>query len=125
MEFEITFNDDNNFFVIKTSGDFDIYDFEKLAYQLLEDPNWEPGANCIFDYRMTDFTKVGLKAFVRSKTLHSINDQLIGDGKSALVMKDLSNLGLGRIYGGMTEPFVQTKFSVFSDYGKAQEWIME
>ena len=123
MEFEITFNEDDQFFIITTMGEFNIHDFENLAYQLLEDPNWKPGTNCIFDYRKTEFIKVGLKDFVRSKTLHSINDRLIGNGKSALVMKDLSNLGLGRIYGGMTEPFVETEFSFFTEYEKAYEWI--
>lgn len=125
MNYHITYDADSACFLITTEGAFDIGAFERLAVDLLENPSWVPGTNCLFDYRETDFTSTARTDLQTASRLHKNNKDLVGSGKSALVMTDGTNFGMGRMYQGMTEPGVATRFKVFTDIAAAKDWIAE
>jgi len=123
MNYDIKYNTGDNYFLIQTHGDFDINDFKELAIEMLTHTNWVPGANCLFDYRMTNMLGVARQDFENASAMHRENNSVVGNGKSALVMKDVGNYGMGRMYQNTTEGHVDTQFQIFSDYNHAKEWI--
>ncbi|NTW89275.1 MAG: hypothetical protein HGB26_09245 [Desulfobulbaceae bacterium] len=124
MEFLITIDDTHNFFLIETRGDFDLIDFQKLAAALLKNPSWRVGSNCIFDYRKTNFLAVSKEDLMAVTKMHEKNNSIIGKGKSAFIMKDIGNFGMGNMYKGRTEYYVDTKFEIFTDFDKAKKWMI-
>lgn len=123
MDYSIRYQGDRGFFEIKTRGPFSIDVFKSLASALLAHERWAPGTDCLFDYRDTDFTDVPTADFHEASLLHQVNNETIGKGRSALVMKPLGNFGLGRMYQGMTEIDVDTAFYVFTEYDDALAWL--
>lgn len=123
MTYTITYNSSEKTFEIETQGDFDVAVFKSLAAELLHHQQWQPGSNCIFDYRKTDFMQVDLKEFQAVSNLHQVNNALVGSGKSAFVMKSRSNFGMGRMYESITSPHVDTEFKIFTDIADARAWI--
>ena len=124
MKYSIQYDDVENFFCIKTIGEFSIEVFQDLVEELFSHKFWHPGANCLFDYRETDFLKVPIEELQRVSELHIKSNQIVGQGKSAFVMMNSSNYGMGRMYQGMTEFSVQTEFFIFTDFNKAKNWVI-
>ena len=123
MNYSIEFDAENDFFLIRTEGAFDIAVFCRLADELLSHSAWSPGKDCLFDYRKTDFVDSALEDLKTASNLHKSKNDLVGPGRSALVMTDITNFGMGRMYQGLTEPSVATRFRVFTDFAEAQSWI--
>jgi hypothetical protein len=124
MQYSIIFDDLNNYFFINTTGTFNVDIFSKLAKDLLTHPKWVTGSNCIFDYRNTDFIKTSTNELLSATNMHKRNNDIIGHGKSAFVMKDIANFGIGRMYQSLTEGNVDTSFYIFTDINKAIDWVM-
>lgn len=125
MEYDITFDRDKNYFYIKTMGDFSINDFFNLADDLLNREDWQTHSDCLFDYRETSFLGVSSRELELATHKHSTENQIVGAGKSALVMRDINNYGMGRMYEGMTSPLVDVKFMVFTDMDEAVAWLTQ
>ena len=124
MNFSIKYEEIGAVFLIETEGDFNFDEFRTLNEQLFAEKNWKPGTKCIFDHRKTNFHAISNEDLERVAKYHIKNNDKIGNGKTALVMKDLGNYGIARMYEGNTEYRVDTKFMAFTDINKAKEWIM-
>lgn len=123
MDYTIEFNAADRYFLVTTHGEFSMSDFQKLAESLLHHENWATGVSCLFDYRKTNFLKVDRQELIQAASLHQQNDDAIGRGKSALVMADIGNFGMGRMYQGITDGMVQANFGVFLDFDEALSWL--
>ena len=124
MEYEIFYNFSNNFFTISTTGDLCVKSFSNLAEDLLYHRDWEPGTDCLFDFINTDFSKASRDELRLIALLHRQKEFLIGKGKSAFVMRDLCNFGMGRMYQGITEPTVSRIYGIFlHDLIGARSWL--
>lgn len=123
MTYAISYEEKPEYFLIETQGEFDIEDFNALAAELMAHPCWKPAIACLFDYRNTQFIRVRPEDLEKARVLHKANDSRIGKGRSALVMKDTGNYGVGRMYQGSTEFHVQTEFKIFTDIEEARSWV--
>lgn len=123
MKYEIKFQNPPGFFHIETKGAFCVATFRQLAEDLLAHREWKAGTHCLFNYLNTDFSKVSLEKFREISWLHYSQDNSIGSGKSAFVVKDDLNFGLGRMYQGMTEAHVSANFGTFRNLDDALAWI--
>lgn len=123
MDYTIASHPHANAFVITTRGAFDIHDFTRLADELLAHPDWQPGCQCLFDYRGTDFAAVQAVELRWAADLHAERNGRIGQGRAALVMKDLLDFGMGRMYEMSLGDRAAAELQVFRDIAEARRWI--
>lgn len=125
MHYSINYECEPDFFLVETQGNFNINSFRELAQELLTHEKWRPGAACLFDYRKSDFQDLSAEDLEKAKVMHQQNNEVIGKSRSALVMKNLVNFGIGRMYQGKTEFHVDTEFRIFTVIEDAVQWVTE
>lgn len=124
MKYQIRYDHSHNFFLIETEGDFCQKTFELLKKDLFANPNWQPGTDAIYDYRKTNFYKVSDEDFQRIEDSNEQQKKQLGNGKAALVMGDITNFGMGRLYENKHGNSIDIHFCVFTDFNKAYDWIV-
>ena len=120
MDYTIEYSD---FFYVQTENIFNIDDFIKLADDLLNHEQWQPGASCIFDYRKTSFEQIGADDLITAGQKHLVLNERIGPGKSALVFDRFLDFGKGRIYQNHYQNDFQSTVLITMDIEEALNWI--
>lgn len=110
-------------FVITVSGLFEVAEFPRVLDDLLAHPDWQVGCHCLFDYRAIDFSRLNQTAMRWAADQHAERDARIGNGRGALVVKNLADFGLGRMYEMAIEDRVSAQLRVFCDMAEARRYI--
>ena len=125
MDFEICFEDEKGYYVIKTSGETTPSDVQKSLRSVFSHQCWRPGMSIMFDNRREDLTKLSSYDIkLISLKFLKFNDQLAGS-KVALVMPGDLSYGLARMWELYTERTASFKTSVFRSIENASKWIAE
>ncbi len=80
--------------------------------------------NVLFDHRNLNFGLTDISVFKRASSNHEQNDERIGDGKAAILMKSLSDFGRGRQFELVSEGKVSAKLRIFRDEQEAVNWLV-
>lgn len=123
MDYTIASHPQANAFVVTIRSPFDVRCLASLADDLLAHADWQPGRHCLFDYRASDFSAVQAAELRWAADLHAERRERIGRGRFALVMRDLLDFGIGRMYELNVADRVETEIHVFRDFAEARRWI--
>ncbi len=125
MRYKIIYTDAADLLVVTTEGQMNAPDFIAMASSLLEHPDCLPGANVIFDHTALIFDGVSVDELEKIRAFHMENDERIGAGKSAIIVKAGSSGGWHKLWGQGQKIKAKNKVQVFEDYALALEWIQE
>ena len=109
--------------VVTTSGVFDVSDHVRMIQDIVTRPGWRPGTDVLFDHRALDFGEADLRAMYQAGDNHLRNDEHIGDGRAAILVRSLNDYTRGRQFELLTEGRVSATMSVFLDEAEARDWL--
>ncbi len=120
MNYKIIYAD---LLVVKTSGKMNADDFIKMAKDLLQHSQCLPNGNVLFDHTALEFNAVPAGDLRKIRAFHMRNEERIGNGKSAIVVK----IGLAKewhkLWSQGEKIKTGNKVQVFEDYNEAVNWI--
>jgi hypothetical protein len=86
-------------------------------------PGWRPGMDVLFDHRALDLGEADLRAMYQAGDNHRRNDERIGDGRAAILVRSLSDYSRGRQFELLTEGRISATLRVFMDEAEARDWL--
>lgn len=122
-EMRWTVDDAGSFVHIRTEGQFSADGHLRMARDILGRPFWSPGRDVLFDHRALSFRGVRFSDIREAADNHRAHDREIGDGRAAIVMKDLADYGVGRMFDGVTADSVHARLRIFLDLEEAIAWL--
>ncbi|MBU0469421.1 MAG: hypothetical protein KKD07_07395 [Candidatus Omnitrophica bacterium] len=124
MNFKITHVNSIEAFEVKTSGEVNADEFIVMAEMLLNQPEFTPNCNVIFDHTALNFNNLSCDDLQKIRTFHIVNEERIGRGKSSIVV----NVGLlsewHKIWSKGQKIKTRNKVQVFESYDDAVKWIV-
>jgi len=123
MNYKVTFVDAINLLVVKTSGKMNADDFIVMAKDLLQQPQCLPDGNVIFDHTVLEFNDVALDDLEKIRAFHMSNEDRIGSGKSAIIVKPGLSQEWHRLWSKGEKIKTANKVQVFENYNDAVNWI--
>jgi hypothetical protein len=110
---------------VVTGGDFTVGEQLKMIEDITSRDFWRPGMNVLFDHRKLDFGVTDINLIRKASDNHVKNNEKIGGGKAALLMKSLPDFARGRQFELLTESKVSAKLRIFKDEDEAVQWLIE
>ncbi len=125
MDWIAEFKKDKDFATVRTNGNFTLADHARMIEDIVSRDFWKPGTDILFDHRQLQFgfTTIGLMA--RASANHEKNDERIGDGKAAILMKSIADFGRGRQFEMIAADKVSARLKIFLDEESAVKWLLE
>jgi hypothetical protein len=96
-----------------------------MIEDLVSRPGWRPGTAALFDCRQVRFGDIGFNEVLEATSIHVSNDALIGNGKSAILMKSSADYGVGRQFQNVTGGRVSAQIRIFLDEAEALAWLLQ
>jgi hypothetical protein len=116
---------EKQFATVKTIGEFTVEDHARMVEDIVSQDFWEPGLDVLFDHRNLHFGFTTVEIMKRASANHERNDERIGDGKAAILMKSVVDFGRGRQFELVAADRVSAKLKVFMDEQEAVDWLLE
>lgn len=123
MKWTVEYKEKGRYVRVVTGGVFNVDDHGKMTEDILSREFWTPGMNVLFDHRKLDFGDTGFEAMREASQTHVKNDARIGDGRSAILMKSVSDFGLARQFEMLTDEQISADLHVFLDEKQALRWL--
>lgn len=106
-----------------TEGIFSSADHLKMIEDIVSRDFWQPGTNVLFDHRNLEFGETEVSIFREASSNHEKNDERIGDGKAAILMKSLADFGRGRQFELIANDKISAKIHIFLREKEAIKWL--
>lgn len=123
MHWTIEFERDRQLAVIRTSGRFNLRDYVAMTREILARDFWRPGMDTLFDHRALDFHDTGFETMSAVTRTHEGQDEQIGPGRCAIVMKDEADFGRGRMWENISQDRISVRSRIFTDLATARAWL--
>lgn len=123
MTWEI--EDGPRFVTVRTAGTFGVADHEAMVRDITSRDFWKPDRDVLFDHRALSWAGTGYDTMARVAQTHRAFDQLIGRGRAAMLMANMADYGVGRIFDGISSGVVEARMQAFVDEGAARAWLNE
>jgi hypothetical protein len=123
MHWTVEFPEGDDYAIVTTSGTFTAADHLRMIEDIVSHPGWRSGTNVLFDDRALDFSEADLRTMYEAGANHLRNDERIGSGKAAILMRSVSDYGRGRQFELLTADRVSATMAVFLDEAEAREWL--
>jgi hypothetical protein len=123
MNYKMTYLDPAGLLVVKTDGNMNADDFIAMAKDLLQHPQCVPNGNVIFDHTDLEFAGVPVGDLNKIRAFHMANEQRIGSGKSAIVVKSGLSGEWHRLWSQGEKIKTGNKVQVFEDLSDAANWL--
>ncbi len=123
MEWDIVFDASRGAAIVTTHGVFDDADNARMVADIVSRPEWRPGHPVLFDHRDMSFGTAGYRQMLTASDTHRAHDDRIGYARSALLMKSLSDFGVGRQFQHIVDG-VRAELAVFTDEDAAWAWLL-
>jgi hypothetical protein len=121
MQWTVDLSDDHA--TVTTVGRFNVEDHLRMIEEIVGHPDWRPGTDVLFDHRALSFDGADLGLMYRASANHLHNDERIGSGKAAILMRSLSDYGRARQFELLTADRVSATLCVFLDPAEALDWL--
>ena len=109
--------------IVTTSGTFSVADHLRMIDDIVGSAWWRPGTDVLFDHRGFNFGEADLRAMYEASSNHLRNDDRIGSGKAAILVRSLSDFGRGRQFEQLTEGRVSATMHIFLNEAEARGWL--
>jgi hypothetical protein len=123
MNYKITYTDSTDLLVVKTGGKMDANDFIAMAKDLLRHPHCLPNGNIIFDHTALEFNDVPVGDLQKIRAFHMSNEERIGSGKSAIVVKASLSKEWHKLWSRGQKIKTGNKVQVFENKNDAINWV--
>ncbi len=110
-------------FIIKTNGSMTGEDFVAMAKDILNHPDHKPDSNILFDHRDLNFENVTIQDIEKIRSFHRENENKIGNGRSAIVVRSRSEWN--NIWDQGEKITTKNIVKIFDDLDNAFNWIKE
>lgn len=124
MDWSAEYIKDGNYVRIVNAGDFCVEDQLRMMNEVINSDFWKPGMNVLYDCRECNFDANSLELIKKVSVNRQKLDAQVGGGKSALLMKSITDHARGRQYQLLTEPNVTATYQVFTDEDAALRWLL-
>lgn len=125
MDYEIRLLDSSGIYFVETAGKMCADGFILLSEELLRQPNWSPGNNVLFDHRKLDFSSAGIQDLFLIRSFHRNNEEKIGCGKSAILLKPGASLKWHELWANGEKIRTANRVKIFENYEEAVRWLKE
>ena len=125
MEWTVESRPGQDFVTVATRGEFTLHDHLRMIADVVSRDFWRPGTAVLFDHRALDFGETGLAAMRQASENHVANDERIGRGKAAVLMRTQADYGRGRQFEMLTEGRAEARVQIFLDEAEALRWLLE
>jgi hypothetical protein len=125
MEWTVEHRQTQDFVIVLTRGAFTLHDHRRMIEDVVSRDFWRPGMAVLFDHRALDFGETGFAAMRQASENHVANDERIGSGKAAVLMRSPADYGLGRQFEMLTDGRVGATVQIFLDEAQALRWLLE
>lgn len=124
MHWTIEYIEDRHFARVVAKGIYNIDDHMLMLEDVAARDFWKPGMNLLIDASELDFSRTNLEQLREASIKRIELDDLIGDGKTAVLVNSLVNFGRARQFQLITSGKISAKMDVFKDEDKALEWLL-
>lgn len=124
MNWEVEFREEHNFVKVATSGKFTLEDHLSMIEDIVSRGFWKPGMDVFFDNRQLHFVNTDIETMRNASGNHQRNNKRIGDGKTAILMKSLTDFGRGRQFELLSTGKISAKLKIFLEEENALEWLI-
>ena len=125
MHWHVEFDPADRFATVTTSGTFTVADHARMVQDILGHAAWVPGWPVLFDHRELDFGEQGYEAMARARDRHVENDDRIGPGRAAILVRPGADYGRARQFELLADGRVSADVRVFTDEAEARAWVRE
>lgn len=95
----------------------------KKLQEIYNRSDFQPDINSIWDLRGADVSSFSFEDIIQLREFVSGHWGISGDSKSALVVAQEVDFGLGRMYASLLESKTPNKINIFRDIEEAYKWI--
>jgi len=125
MNYKITYMASMDLLSIKTNGRMNADDFIAMAKDLLRHPQCFPNSNAVFDHTALKFDGVSVNDLQKIREFHMNNEERIGNGKSAIVVKTGLSKEWHKLWSQGEKIRTGNKVKVFENYNDAINWAIK
>jgi hypothetical protein len=111
--------------MVITGGRMNAEDFIAMAESLLQHPACLPNVNVIFDHTALEFDHVSIEDLQRIRAFHMSNEERIGSGKSAIVVKAGLSGEWIKLWIRGEKIKTKNKVRIFENCSDALSWLKE
>lgn len=115
MIWTIKYDAGEGYLKVAPDGIFDAGDYFKMLEGIISQECWKPGMSILFDKRRLNFGKSSYEIMRKACSEHERNDARIGAGRIPLLMKSVTDYGMGRQYEILTDGKVSSSLHIFLD----------
>ena len=123
MDWTVSFNEFCNAAVVRTRGVFNIADHGRMVADIVGRSEWRPGQRILFDHRELDFSGTRFEEMAAARDTHLAHESRIQNARSAILMKSMSDYGLGRQFQSLADGHVSAQMGIFDDEDAAKKWL--
>jgi hypothetical protein len=123
MKWTIEFLEAEHYIRVNTEGRFNIKDQLRKIEEILSQEYWRPGLNILFDSTKVDFSDSSYEVIWELANYFVKNDELIGNGKVAILVKLVSDFGKGRQFEMLTDEKIEASVGIFLNEKQALRWL--
>jgi hypothetical protein len=125
MNYQITYDDAENFLVVTTAGKMNAVDFISMAKDLLKHPRCLPNCNVVFDHIALEFNHVPVGDLQKIREFHMHNEARIGSGKSAIIVKVGLSQDWNKLWSQGEKIKTGNRTRIFENLDAAICWLKE
>jgi hypothetical protein len=125
MEWTVEHKQAQDYVIVATRGEFALHDHVRMIEDIVSRGFWRPGTAVLFDHRSLDFGAVGFGGMRQAAANHVAQDDRIGSGKAALLMRTPADYGRGRQFEMLTDGVVSATVQIFLDETEALRWLLD
>lgn len=123
MDFEITFDDDAQIAIVRTSGKTSPPDITACLRALVSDPRWRTGMNVLSDHSSLDAGDLTADDIESIVYAHLPFAEAIGPGLYAIVTGSTLKFGLARMFEAHAAGQLAFRIRIFAAEDEALEWL--
>ena len=123
MAYSYTIDKKNRVARVKVTGHDTVFINKARIAAITKDPDWKPGYNVLVDFRGTYKFDLSVPDIEELATLHRELEDVIGNGRLAVVAPDDVVYGVSRMWETVTEGHTFMTTYIFRNLRDAEEWL--
>lgn len=125
VDFEISFIDDAQIAMVKTSGHATPEGFDAFVEAMTSDPRWRTGMNILGDHSNLDMSGLSSQDIENLVSSRLLRARLVGTGRLAIVAGTSLTFGFGRMAEAYAEDVLPFRMRIFKKTDDALAWLRE